>query len=657
MKRYSFSAFEMEEGNRQAYEICRAVADLQPVAPQPVILLGDEGAGKTHLLYAIVNRVRAASATTGLAYVTAHDFPEQVCALISDQAPLKRAESAILLVDQLEQFSERVEELEAIVRIFLDHHHSVVFASSVHPGRLTNVSQGLREIIGNGQVIDVQPRKAPAAHSGDVGHDKLVEQQREEIQALRTQLASGGAKQPGADATALEALRADLERERGAAEGTRAEFQELQDRTQALAEEAEKYREHLEAAVEEKRVMEGELARLQSEFEKLEAGVKEREVPAQELAALREEKDARERELAELREQVASMRDQWKTEQEKTAASQEGLEEEREASRANAVALDAALAERDALERELGELRRQVDVIGTEWETAQEKAADLDVALSEKARAGKELEAVSRELEAAQREGVLARQEANRLVERAEALLREVESNRGAFAETEDMHAEQLRTLEDRLERQGVAKDEALDAARVEAEAARVQVGELRQAFSQTRESLDAELETARKEAVAAGEARDVVAARLDEVTAALDEGTSFRANLELEMGRLREALEAQEAEAARTRNGTAAVPVDIEERLSRVYAAFDLTRQTGHVVGVGLSSVREQLAETVEALAKLAGRLAEATNVTLDEGEPAGPAAAPKPYAPEAPPSGLLDLPDTSVKFPKPEV
>ena len=43
MKRFSFNTFLAGDGNRVALDVCKRIADLEPVAPMPVLLLGEEG--------------------------------------------------------------------------------------------------------------------------------------------------------------------------------------------------------------------------------------------------------------------------------------------------------------------------------------------------------------------------------------------------------------------------------------------------------------------------------------------------------------------------------------------------------------------------------------------------------------------------------------
>lgn len=163
MKQFTFGTFAVNDANRRAFEICRDVASLKPIHPQPVILLGDRGRGKTHLLYAIANCVRAANARTGIAYITANDFPARVRALVKDPVPVLRADAAVLLVDHLEEFADHLDELEAVVRLFVQHRHWVVLATSIHPGRLDHLPVGLRQLITYGQVVELGARDAGCA--------------------------------------------------------------------------------------------------------------------------------------------------------------------------------------------------------------------------------------------------------------------------------------------------------------------------------------------------------------------------------------------------------------------------------------------------------------------------------------------------------------
>jgi hypothetical protein len=156
MKQRSFGDFDLGEGNRQAYEWCLDIAEARPVHSQSAVLLGEEGSGKTHLLYAIVNRVRSGSGATGIAYVTAADFPQDALDLLGDPSPLERAASAILLIDHLEDFRDHQDDLEGLARLFLENGHQIVIATSVHPARLRNLPAALEQLLKNGVTIPIE---------------------------------------------------------------------------------------------------------------------------------------------------------------------------------------------------------------------------------------------------------------------------------------------------------------------------------------------------------------------------------------------------------------------------------------------------------------------------------------------------------------------
>ncbi len=156
MKQRSFGDFDLGEVNRQAYEWCLDIAEARPVHSQSALLLGEEGSGKTHLLYAIVNRIRSGSGATGIAYVTASDFPQDALDLLGDPSPVERAASAILLIDHLEDFQDHQDDLEGLARLFLENGHQIVIATSVHPARLRNLPPALEQLLKNGVTIPIQ---------------------------------------------------------------------------------------------------------------------------------------------------------------------------------------------------------------------------------------------------------------------------------------------------------------------------------------------------------------------------------------------------------------------------------------------------------------------------------------------------------------------
>ena len=59
MARFTFGTFIADDANRDAFRACQEVATRKRASQVPLFILGDEGCGKTHLLYSIVNRVKS----------------------------------------------------------------------------------------------------------------------------------------------------------------------------------------------------------------------------------------------------------------------------------------------------------------------------------------------------------------------------------------------------------------------------------------------------------------------------------------------------------------------------------------------------------------------------------------------------------------------
>lgn len=178
MKGMTFENFRVDHGNRAAYDYCRRAATLQYDGGRTVVLLGPEGAGKSHLLWSIVKHIRASSARAGLALVMASEFPEQVRQLAVNPAPIQDDKPALLLVDDLQAFSADAHVLEGVVKAFLANGHGVLLASSVHPDRLALFTEPFRATLCHGEVLEMRPA-APLPVSDD--------EELESIEALRAE--------------------------------------------------------------------------------------------------------------------------------------------------------------------------------------------------------------------------------------------------------------------------------------------------------------------------------------------------------------------------------------------------------------------------------------------------------------------------------------
>lgn len=193
MKGRSFETFEVTSGNREAYEYCRRVALLQEMGPSLALLLGPEGCGKSHLLWAIAKQVRLSTIPVGLALITPADFPDKVRDLADDPRPLQ-GRRAILLVDNLEGFEPEGRRLEAVIDTFLAHQQPVVIASNVHPNRLQKLSGPLRARFARSPAIAMEARVIEGAGPMEAYErftilEKRIQELEQERDTVKQQLA------------------------------------------------------------------------------------------------------------------------------------------------------------------------------------------------------------------------------------------------------------------------------------------------------------------------------------------------------------------------------------------------------------------------------------------------------------------------------------
>lgn len=435
MKTISFNSFIVDDSNRQAFEACRDVALFKPVSPMPALLVGEPGSGKTHLLYSVVNQLRASSAQSKYAYITATDFDDRARALIDDPGPVQRARNAVLLVDQLERFGDLAPELEQLVRIFLDNKHFAVLASSVHIERLTNLPESLRALLSNGQIIPLPPQD-PQTRIERIRQEALGEAQEKlatkdgEIAELRDRLSQ--IQSQGTQSTS-EVL--DLH---GRLENEQAALAQLEEQYSAAQIESEGYRRRIEE-LEQELAQQGEdrehaarqAAQKQEKIAELEAEIADIEVRLEEA---RRESDAARREANQLVQRAESLLQQIESNrqhyQELDAQRQREIKELEK--RLGEQGEEAMRAARKEFQTEVQLLRQQVEEVEDQRDAAIAERADTSDTL---AAITKERDAARAETESVRKERDELRREMASFNERLRQYEAKIEAAKGALDE------------------------------------------------------------------------------------------------------------------------------------------------------------------------------------------------------------------------------
>lgn len=225
MRELTFSSFLVNDGNRRAHELCLAISRGEPIAPLPLVLVGERGSGKSHLLHAVAQRLRASVGHAAIVMLSPHSNPGEIDRIVADPKPIDMARFAVLLVDDFHALPIDPEKTARLIRIFEENDHPVILSSEVHPDRLTKLSPALLRTIRSGQIVFIDGSEAKTTL--DVIETRIREEQREAIDRLERRIRE--MESAGPDALAQDARRrakAAEQTERDLAEA-RAEIEHL----------------------------------------------------------------------------------------------------------------------------------------------------------------------------------------------------------------------------------------------------------------------------------------------------------------------------------------------------------------------------------------------------------------------------------------------
>jgi chromosomal replication initiator protein len=162
--RYTFESFVIGTSNRFAHAAAIAAAEQPAKAYNPLVIYGDSGLGKTHLLHAIGHYTREIFTGSRVKYVSSEEFTNDFINSIRDErAPdFQRMyrDVDLLLVDDIQFLSGKVQTQEEFFHTFNTLHNNskqIVVTSDIHPRLLPDFQDRMRSRFEWGLITDVQP--------------------------------------------------------------------------------------------------------------------------------------------------------------------------------------------------------------------------------------------------------------------------------------------------------------------------------------------------------------------------------------------------------------------------------------------------------------------------------------------------------------------
>ena len=163
---FTFDTFVVGPSNKLAYAASVAVAEHPAQNYNPLLIYGDSGLGKTHLIYAIANVIKKNDPHAKIAYVKGDDLTNELVAAIQ-AGPNKTAEmrekyrqADLLLVDDVQFIAGKKQTQEEFFHTFNNLYESgrqIVLTSDRPPSEMTQLEDRLRTRFEWGLLVDVAP--------------------------------------------------------------------------------------------------------------------------------------------------------------------------------------------------------------------------------------------------------------------------------------------------------------------------------------------------------------------------------------------------------------------------------------------------------------------------------------------------------------------
>ena len=162
--RFTFDNFVKGPSNQFAFEASRAVANQPGGSYNPLTIYGGTGLGKTHLVQAVANSIKARMPHLRVIYTTAENFmSEMINALATNQIDsFKRAYRDgcdVLLMDDIQFLAGKTSTQEEFFHTFnclYDAGKQVVITSDSYPQEIKALDERLRSRLQSGLVADIK---------------------------------------------------------------------------------------------------------------------------------------------------------------------------------------------------------------------------------------------------------------------------------------------------------------------------------------------------------------------------------------------------------------------------------------------------------------------------------------------------------------------
>jgi len=159
--RYTFESFVVGPFNEFAFAAAQAVIKKPGLAYNPLFIYGNTGHGKTHLIQAVGNHIKAGS-NRKVFYTTSEKFGQELINALQANRPNffkeRYRKYDVLIMDDVQFFSGKWKIQEELFHLFnhlYDNNKQIIFSSDKHPNMIGDLEDRLRSRFSQGMIVDI----------------------------------------------------------------------------------------------------------------------------------------------------------------------------------------------------------------------------------------------------------------------------------------------------------------------------------------------------------------------------------------------------------------------------------------------------------------------------------------------------------------------
>ena len=161
---FTFDSFVVGPSNRFAYNAALAVTDKPASAYNPLFIYGPSGLGKTHLLYAIANRIQENFPDFNIVYISSEQFTNELIIALRERKNVefrkKYRNADLLLMDDIQFIGGKASTEEEFFHTFnelFEGRKQIVLTSDRPPSEISLLADRLRTRFEGGLICDIIP--------------------------------------------------------------------------------------------------------------------------------------------------------------------------------------------------------------------------------------------------------------------------------------------------------------------------------------------------------------------------------------------------------------------------------------------------------------------------------------------------------------------